>query len=57
LSVFVVITLPVGVAARGGREMLLTARHGAIGFAVAVDTRIRLQKHDLPRCATWACAG
>ena len=31
-SVFVAITLSVGMAARGGREMLLTARHGAIAL-------------------------
>ena len=37
-TVFVAITLSVGMAARGGREMLLTARHGAIAFAIAADT-------------------
>jgi len=36
-SVFVAITLSVGMAARGGREMLLTARHGAIAFTIAAD--------------------
>jgi len=35
---FVLITLSVGMAARGGREMLLTACHGAIAFTVAADT-------------------
>jgi hypothetical protein len=34
----VVITLSVGMAARGGRETLLAARHGAIAFTVAADT-------------------
>jgi len=36
-SVFVAITLSVGMAARGGREALLTARNGAIAFTVAAE--------------------
>jgi len=36
-SVFVAITLSVGMAARGGREALLTARNGAIAFIVAAE--------------------
>lgn len=35
--VFVAITLSVGMAARGGRVMLLTGRHGAIAFTIAAD--------------------
>jgi len=36
-SVFVAITLSVGMAARSGREALLTARNGAIAFTVAAE--------------------
>jgi hypothetical protein len=35
--VFVALTLSVGVAAHGGREMLLTARNGAAAFTVAAE--------------------
>lgn len=36
-SVFVAITLAVGMAARSGREVLLTGRQGAMAFTVAAD--------------------
>ena len=36
-SVFVAITLSVGMAARGGREVMLTGRHGVMAFTVGAD--------------------
>ena len=56
---FVLITLSVGMAARGGREMLLTACHGAIAFTVAADTpalKACVAEEIFPSLEVWPSA-